>query len=161
MKSVEKFVRKFFPVGFTDRERAVFEAGIALGAIVHSVAGFPVAADVKPFIERAVEKSFMLQPYRNRIRLTITGFPAKGRLYRYGTLTPENMNIAVEVCYGTAVVEARMQYVKELRYPLMYVSKVIQRKDDDAAHPCTKTRTAEVRRKLSKARGQRSPAARA
>ncbi|MEM1946327.1 MAG: dihydroneopterin aldolase family protein [Candidatus Caldarchaeum sp.] len=152
MKHVEEFVRKFFPADFTDRDRAVFEAGIALGAIVHSVAGFPVAADVKAFIEKAVEKSFMLQPYRKKVKLRIAGVPAKAGVYRYGTLTPEKLDVAVEVCYGGAVVEARMRYVKQLRYPLMYVSKAIQRKGDVSARPCKLTRGAAVHRKFSKAR---------
>lgn len=153
LKDVESFVRKFFPADFSDRERAVFEAGIALGAIVHSVTGFPIAADVKGFIEKAVEKSFMLQPYRNRIKLRVTGFSRKGGLYSYGTLTPENLNVLVEVCYGKAVVEARMRYVKKLRYPLMYVSKAIQRRDVVSPRPCRQTRRAVARRKPSNALG--------
>ncbi|MDW8360063.1 MAG: dihydroneopterin aldolase family protein, partial [Candidatus Caldarchaeum sp.] len=80
MRAAERVAKRFFPQGFTDRERAVFEAGIALGAIVHTVAGFPVSGEVKHFIERAVERSFLLQPYRRKVKLRIKPLVRKAGL---------------------------------------------------------------------------------
>jgi hypothetical protein len=41
MGKVEDIARRYFPKDFTDRERAIFEAGIALGALTHSAVGLP------------------------------------------------------------------------------------------------------------------------
>ncbi|MCS6770040.1 MAG: dihydroneopterin aldolase family protein [Candidatus Caldarchaeum sp.] len=147
MRAAERVAKRFFPQGFTDRERAVFEAGIALGAIVHTVAGFPVSGEVKHFIERAVERSFLLQPYRRKVKLRIKPRVRKAGLYRYGTVDPEDLDVEVEVAYGEYVVAARMSYVNSLKYPLMYVSKITQRRGGSSPHPYTGIRRAKARRR--------------
>ncbi len=153
MKNVEEFVKQFFPRDFSDRERAVFEAGIALGAITHAVCGFPTTRSTKPFIEKAVEKSFMLQPYRKNIRFRVRSTAKRGGLYKYDTITPNDLEAVVEIEYGQTVVTAKMAYVRRLNYPLMYVSKIIQRRGVSSPHPCTQTRGVRSRCKASNAQG--------
>ncbi|MEM2095638.1 MAG: dihydroneopterin aldolase family protein [Candidatus Caldarchaeum sp.] len=153
MDSVERVVRGFFPKDFTDRERAVFEAGIALGSIVHSVAGFPVAGDVRRLMERAVEASFRLQPYRRRLKVRIRPRVRRGGLYRYGSVSPEDLDVEVEVGYGQVVVSARMKHVRRIKYPLMYVERISLRRDGSSPHPFAGTRKAKARRKSSVGRG--------
>ncbi len=153
MKDVEEFVKRFFPRDFSDRERAIFEAGIALGAITHAVCGFPTTRSTKQFIEKAVEKSFMLQPYRKNVKIRVKSTAKRGRLYRYDTITPNDLEAVVEIEYGQTVVKARMTHVKKLDYPLMYVSKIIQRRGASSPHPYSGTRVVKSRRKASNVRG--------
>jgi hypothetical protein len=84
MGKVEDIARRYFPKDFTDRERAIFEAGIALGALTHSAVGLPAASTVAPYIEKALAKSFMLQPYRREVKVRLRRIPRRPRLYRYG-----------------------------------------------------------------------------
>jgi len=131
----EEVARRFFPKDFTDRERAIFEAGVALGVITHSLTGFPAAEEVKKIIESAAEKIFAIQPYRKKVKLRIVGIKKKRGVYGYDTLKPENLEISVQVQYGSATVTARMRYINELAYPLMYVAKISERKGGHAFHP--------------------------
>ncbi|MEM1937479.1 MAG: dihydroneopterin aldolase family protein [Candidatus Caldarchaeum sp.] len=155
MDSVERVVRGFFPKDFTDRERAVFEAGIALGSIVHSVAGLPVAGNVRRLVERAVEAIFLLQPYRRRLKVRVRPRVRRSGLYRYGSVSPEDLDVEVEVGYGQAVASARMRYVRRIKYPLMYVERINRRRDGSSPRPYAGTRKAKARRKSSTGRGRR------
>jgi hypothetical protein len=135
MGKVEDIARRYFPKDFTERERAIFEAGIALGALTHSAVGLPAASTVAPYIEKALAESFMLQPYRREVKVRLRRIPRRPRLYRYGTVSPENIEAEVVVEYGSARVRARMGYVKELKYPLMYVVEATGRRGGASPHP--------------------------
>jgi hypothetical protein len=135
MGKVEDIARRYFPKDFTDRERAIFEAGIALGALTHSAVGLPAVSTVAPYIEKALAESFMLQPYRREVKVRLRRIPRRPRLYRYGTLSPENIEAEVVVEYGSARVRARMGYVKELKYPLMYVVEATGGRGGASPHP--------------------------
>ena len=132
---MEDIARRYFPKDFTDRERAIFEAGIALGALTHSAVGLPAVSTVAPYIEKALAESFMLQPYRREVKVRLRRIPRRPRLYRYGTVSPENIEAEVVVEYGSARVRARMGYVKELKYPLMYVVEATGRRGGASPHP--------------------------
>jgi hypothetical protein len=118
----------YFDRRMTERERAVFEAGIALGSMYHQFVGTPVAADerVVRSLERAIERSAMLQPYRKEVKASIRreGLKRGRHMYDYGGLRAEDMELLVKVEFGRASVTARMKYIPELDYPLMYVESV-------------------------------------
>jgi hypothetical protein len=135
MGKVEDIARRYFPKDFTERERAIFEAGIALGALTHSAVGLPAVSTVAPYIEKALAESFMLQPYRREVKVRLRRIPRRPRLYRYGTVSPENIEAEVVVEYGSARVRARMGYVKELKYPLMYVVEATGGRGGASPHP--------------------------
>jgi hypothetical protein len=135
MGKVEDIARRYFPKDFTDRERAIFEAGIALGALTHSAVGLPAVSTVAPYIEKALAESFMLQPYRREVKVRLRRIPRGPRLYRYGAVSPENIEAEVVVEYGSARVRARMGYVKELKYPLMYVVEATGGRGGASPHP--------------------------
>ena len=46
----------------TDRERAIFEGGISMGALFHQFVGTPVSVDTASSLEEAIKKSILLQP---------------------------------------------------------------------------------------------------
>lgn len=109
----------------SDRERAIFEAGIKLGSIFHQYIGVPLNTENTDAVERAIRESVMVQPFvkdatviidRNKIN------KRKGQ-YKYVTLSGEMMDISVKICYGEACVTGRMRYVEEMNYPLMYLEE--------------------------------------
>ena len=111
----------------SDREHAIFEAGICLASILHQLIGLPVKAD-EEFLENLVEvaqRSFSLQPFRADVRIKILKDRLKiSKSYGYGVISPESLDVRVEVRYGDARAVGRLRYVDELDYPLMYVEEV-------------------------------------
>lgn len=121
--------RRFFAKDLTDRERAVFEAGIALGMAFHQFVGIPIAGRKLELrtLERAIENAICNQPFKERARVRIKLVKRKGSrgVYSYGILLPSMMDIEVDVKYGKAYVKACMKTFKELKgYPLMYISQI-------------------------------------
>ncbi|MCK5108837.1 MAG: hypothetical protein KAR25_04025, partial [Methanosarcinales archaeon] len=49
--------------GITDRDRALLEVGIKLGAMYHQFTGSPVNPDTAGSLAQAIEDSISLQPY--------------------------------------------------------------------------------------------------
>lgn len=122
----ERLVRRIFPENFTDRERAIFEAGVAMGSILHTMAGIPFAykPNLKRSLEKAMEKVFLLQPHRRKVRIRLRRGRRHRHPYDYQTLSPEDIEATVVTAYGGYSVEARVRYIPELRYPLAYISKI-------------------------------------
>jgi hypothetical protein len=126
---MEDPARRFFPADLSDRERACFEAGIALASIFHQFVGTPVSRDPKVLrsLEEAMESSALLQPFRERVEVKLDARRIKrgGRHpYGYSTLRGDELTVRVRVKYGGARVDAAMRFIKELGYPLMYVERV-------------------------------------
>ncbi|MEM0349260.1 MAG: dihydroneopterin aldolase family protein [Candidatus Caldarchaeum sp.] len=140
--------RRFFPKQFSDRERAVFEAGIALGALFHSLVGLPVTTETKHSLETAFEKSFSLQPFRKSVKLRLSAKKRRHGPYGYGSIGPRDISASVVVSYGSATAVAQVRYVASLGYPLMYVSKIIERRSVSAPRPYARTRGAKSRRSV-------------
>ena len=111
----------------SDKEHAIFEAGICLASILHQLIGLPVKAD-EGFLEDLAEvaqRSFSLQPFRAYVRIKILKDRLKiSKTYGYGVISPDSLDVRVEVRYGEARVVGRLRYVDELDYPLMYVEEV-------------------------------------
>lgn len=120
--------RRFFAKDLTDRERAAFEAGIALGAALHQFIGIPVSGrpDEVRRLERAMEAAITNQPFKRMARVRIRLRKKAGRgPYGYGALLPGILELEVHVRYGKAFVKACMRSFKELKgYPLMYISEI-------------------------------------
>jgi hypothetical protein len=125
---VSKIERRYFFPGLSQRERACFEAGIALGSMFHQFIGMPVCSD-EQFLKRVesmIEMSAMLQPYRSSVKVKINKEKIKEEesAYGYATLNEKDVELSVQIKYCNTKVKARMKYVKSLNYPLMYVEKV-------------------------------------
>jgi len=127
---------KFFTPKLTARERAVFEAGVALGAIYHQLVGFPVSRNpnVLRLLSEAFSKAFSLQPYRVKTRVSIAADrlvskPEDSIPYRrYEALRGDQLNVEVETVYKGARVRVCLRYLPELGYPLMYVDDLWESK---------------------------------
>ena len=108
----------------SDRERAAFEAGIKMGSIYHQYVGAPVNESNVEALERAIEAGARVQPFVEdvRVRIERTKIRSKrGAPYKYWSVTGEMLDVWIRVRYGDVVAEAVMQYVPDLRYPLMRI----------------------------------------
>ncbi len=110
----------------SDRERALFEAGIKLGTIYHQFVGTPVSKANAGAVERAIEESARIQPFVEDVKVHIDRATLREKRgpYDYYTLTGLMLQVYIRVRYGKAVVEAEMRKIDELSYPLMYVTRV-------------------------------------
>jgi hypothetical protein len=120
--------RKYFDKSISDRERAIFEVGVALGSIYHQFTGTPICKDDELLLtlSRAIEKSMSIQPYREKVEVKIVfeEDKVKKHEYDYTTLKGSNLDVKVIVRYGNARVIGRLRYIKEMDYNLMYVEKI-------------------------------------
>ena len=117
---------KYFSPKVTDRERAAFEAGIAIGMAIHQFTGIPIRfREEVEHLEKAIEYAIMSQPHKKFAKVKIDiETPPNENPYRYTTLRSSNMDITVVVEYGKAYVKARLKYVPELNYTLAYIEDI-------------------------------------
>ena len=109
----------------SEKERALFEAGIKMGTIYHQFVGTPVSSHNVAELEKAMENSIMVQPFVESVRIKINiERKEKNDTYDYLSLTGEMIDAVVKIKIKTAAVTAEMRYDRELDYPLMYVSEV-------------------------------------
>lgn len=110
----------------TDREHAIFEAGISLGSIFHQLVGMPVNLEKIRELETALSNAFTSQPFRVKTEIKINAEKVNRGLkepYNYGVINAESLYVEVIVEYGDARVKARLSWIDELGYPLMYVEE--------------------------------------
>ncbi|MEM2123676.1 MAG: dihydroneopterin aldolase family protein [Candidatus Bathyarchaeia archaeon] len=129
MSDFESEADKYFARDLTDRERAVFEGAITLGALYHQFIGVPVSRDprVLEAIKSCIEACMGLQPYKEKVevnirRSMITG--EKRHPFDYETLKGKHLDVRVTSRFGGARAVLRMRYIQELDYTLMYVESI-------------------------------------
>lgn len=105
----------------SDRERAVFEGGISLGALFHQFVGTPVSEKTKKSLEIAMSESLKNQPFIEDVSVSIVGIIEDGK---YVSLTGEMLDVSLTVKTEKNRALLRLKYIKELDYPLMHVEKI-------------------------------------
>ncbi|MCL4350074.1 MAG: dihydroneopterin aldolase family protein [Candidatus Thermoplasmatota archaeon] len=107
----------------SDRERAIFEAGIKLGSIYHQYVGMPISKENASSAEKAIMDGVRVQPFITGVEVSIRKEMLKSgkETYEYSSLTGEMMDVKISVRYGKEEVTARMKYVEKLNYPLMFL----------------------------------------
>ncbi|MEM0449654.1 MAG: dihydroneopterin aldolase family protein [Methanomassiliicoccales archaeon] len=120
----EQLASKYFNCSL--KERAIFEAGIKLGTIYHQFVGTPVCSANVDILERAIEDGVKVQPFVRGIKVNIDrkALRCKKDEYDYQTLTGNMLDVILEIQIENVRVVAEMRYIKELHYPLMFVSSV-------------------------------------
>ncbi|MFW3147073.1 MAG: dihydroneopterin aldolase family protein [Thermoplasmatota archaeon] len=110
----------------TERERAVFEAGIKLASLYHQYMGAPVNLENMDSFEAAMKEGMRAQPYVKESWVGIDREIVRSKLSRFGycSLSEEMLSARVVVRYRDVKVTAYMGWVEELKYPLMRVEKV-------------------------------------
>lgn len=120
----EELATRYF--NCSERERAVFEAGIKLGTIYHQFVGTPVAAANVEILEKAIEDWVRVQPFVKDVKVSISRevLRKKKDEFDYQTLTGNMLNVELTVTVGSTTVIAGMDFKSDLRYPLMYVKDI-------------------------------------
>lgn len=111
----------------TDRDNALFEAGIKLGALYHQFTGSPVNLNTVSSLEQAIQESISVQPYVEEISVKIDRDMLKGKLndeFGYSELQGPMLKVKITVRYGSSRVKVGMEYDPELRYPLMKILEI-------------------------------------
>lgn len=131
-KKIEELADRYFGSEVTKRDRAVFEAGVALGSILHQFVGIPVTGERKTLrsLSRAVEATMMLQPYRKNVTVRLNPRRIKKNKrhpYDYRGLSEKDMDVAIKISYRGVDVTARMKYAPEIDYPLMSITAIEER----------------------------------
>ena len=110
----------------SDRDNALFEAGIKLGALYHQFIGTPVSTETAEMLERAIERSVALQPLVNSVEVSIDREKVSEieNQFKYCELSGVMLDVKVVVLYGQVEVHARLKYEDEIDYPLMRVEKI-------------------------------------
>jgi hypothetical protein len=116
---------KYFS-NISERERAIFEGAITMGALFHQFVGTPVSIRSAGSLERSIKDAMELQPCIARLEVTINRdtLHAVENEYDYISLTGEMLDVRVWAVYGNKKVVVRLKYVEELKYPLMYVENI-------------------------------------
>ncbi|MHB1439114.1 MAG: dihydroneopterin aldolase family protein [Cuniculiplasma sp.] len=109
----------------TDKERAIFEAGIKLGSIYHQYVGVPMNLSNISAIETAITQSVRVQPFVIDAKVSINRAMVKKSTghYKYVTLKGEMLDVSITIKYNEEEVRAKMRYIESLDYPLMYLEE--------------------------------------
>ena len=103
----------------TERDRAIFEAGIKLGALYHQWVGTPVSRKSAESIERAIEKAVILQPFVERITVRLDRNLMTQNIFGYSELS--GLMFDVEIVTRVRFTYCRARLAPEKGYPLMQV----------------------------------------
>ena len=115
----------------TDRDNALFEAGIKLGALYHQFTGSPVNLDTVSSLEQAIRESISVQPYVEDISVKINRDLLKSKLngeFGYTELQGPMLDVKITVKFGSVKVKVGMKYNPELNYPLMKIEEIEKKK---------------------------------
>jgi len=103
----------------TDREQAVFEAGIKLGALYHQWVGTPISRESAGSVESAIEKSVILQPFVEEITVRLDRSLMKENVYGYSELSGLMFLVTIVTRVGFSYCRAKLAPADG--YPLMQV----------------------------------------
>jgi hypothetical protein len=111
----------------TDKDNALFEAGIKLGALYHQFIGSPVNLRTVDSLEKAIAESISVQPYVKSILVSIDRQMIRSRLnseFGYCELEGRMLDVNLSMKYGSAMVKASLRFNRELDYPLMKIEEI-------------------------------------
>ncbi|HTY90940.1 MAG TPA: dihydroneopterin aldolase family protein [Methanocella sp.] len=108
----------------TPRDKAVFEAGIKLGALYHQFVGSPISPKTVDSLEKAISQSISVQPFVKSITVHIDRDMVMENLNSFGytELTGPMLTVDAVIRYENYEVFAGMA-LKD-GYPLMQVKEV-------------------------------------
>lgn len=119
----------YFPPNLSDGERACFEIGIKLGALYHILCGIPISSDTKVIdsIENGIEAAISCQPYVKSVKINIDREKIEGDKsteFEYDEITGKVINATVVLEYKSVEITAKVEWVEDLKYPLMFIEKI-------------------------------------
>lgn len=119
--------KKFFK-NISNRERAIFEGGITLGALFHQFTGTPVNKESADTLEKSIKRAMELQPCIKEVNIKINRKMLEDSKseFEYTALTGEMMDVKIVSKYKDKEAVIKMRYIPELNYPLMYIEDVYE-----------------------------------
>jgi hypothetical protein len=102
-----------------DRETAIFEAGIKLGALYHQWVGTPISQESAASVESAIEKSVILQPCVEEITVHLDRRLLLPNRFGYSELSGLMFDAEIITRVGFFYCRARLS--PQQGYPLMQV----------------------------------------
>jgi len=137
-------------LALSKREALLFEAGIKLGGVFHQYLGIPLSEKTAPSLARAIETAVGLQPFVRNVSVAIDparGGPLGRGRFAYRYLTPEMLSVRVRLVDGSTEVEAVLEHRADLRYPLMAVVRVADRRPPPRPHRTLRASSPRPRRR--------------
>ncbi|MCZ7356319.1 MAG: dihydroneopterin aldolase family protein [Candidatus Methanoperedens sp.] len=110
-----------------ERDIAVFEAGIKLGALYHQFVGTPINTETIDDLSRAMEQSVVLQPYVRSVSVMIDREMVEKKQnpkFEYCELEGRMLHVTLQVLYKNIIAHVELAYDEELDYPMMKVKKI-------------------------------------
>ena len=110
----------------SSRERTIFEGAITMGALFHQFVGTPVNSESAETLEKSIKDAMELQPCIEEVEVKIDRKmleEAKSK-FNYVSLNGDMLDIRVVSKYAGKKAVLRMEYIEELKYPLMYVEDI-------------------------------------
>ena len=110
----------------SSRERALFEGAITMGALFHQFVGTPVNSESAETLEKSIKEAMELQPCIEEVEVKIDRElleEAKSE-FNYVSLNGDMLDIRVVSKYDDKKAVLRMEYIEDLKYPLMYVESI-------------------------------------
>ncbi len=110
-----------------ERDRAVFEAGIKLGALYHQFVGTPISLETIDDLARTIEQSIILQPYVRSISVSIDREMVQKKLnpkFKYCELEGRMLNVSLQILYKNTIAQVELVYDEAQDYPLMSIKKI-------------------------------------
>ncbi|MCE5214460.1 MAG: dihydroneopterin aldolase family protein [Methanobacterium sp.] len=116
--------QKYFK-NISNRERAIFEGAITMGALFHQFDGTPINKKTVESLEKAISEAMELQPCIDKVEVHINRQMLEKieNEFQYISLNGNMMDIRIFSNYEGQKAIIRMKYIEELDYPLMYVEK--------------------------------------
>ena len=103
----------------TDCEKAVFEAGIKLGALYHQWVGTPISRSSAASVEAAIEKAVILQPFVEEITVRLDRNLMTENIFGYSELS--GLMFDVEIITRVGFAYCRAHLAPHEGYPLMKI----------------------------------------
>jgi len=121
----------YFSPNLSLRERASFETGIKLGALYHILCGIPISSDEKIIksIEKGIEAAISCQPYVKSVKIELVKDKIVGNKstpFDYDEITGKIIRAELLINYEDIEVLAKIDWIEEMQYPLMYIEKISQ-----------------------------------
>lgn len=110
----------------SQRERAIFEGGITMGALFHQFDGTPVNLKSVESLENAIKEAMELQPCVDKVDVIINREMLEDieNKFEYTSLNGNMLDVRVVSVYRDSKAVIRMKFIEELDYPLMYLEEV-------------------------------------
>jgi len=119
----------YFSPNLSLRERACFETGIKLGALYHILCGIPISSDEKIIssIEKGIEAAISCQPFVTSVKIKLEKDKIVGNKstpFDYDEITGKIIRAELLIKYEDIEVLAKIDWIEEMQYPLMYIEKI-------------------------------------